>query len=99
MGGHIAKNRLRRRVRNAKGKDGLKGIIAMRMTLKGWRGGYEYTATARKNGTIRYGEEIFDTPNASARAALGKPAGGWRFWHYKDSQGEWVKLINLKKVR
>jgi hypothetical protein len=40
---------------------------------------------------------VFDTPNAAARAALEKPAGGWSFWHFKNDGGEWLPLSTLKK--
>lgn len=97
LGGRTARSRIRTKAKHARGKDGLKGLLNKRMTLKGWRDGYEYTASARKDGTIRYGDKIFDTPNASARAATGKKIRGWQFWHYRNKSGEWVQLVNLKK--
>lgn len=97
MGGWVKKRRQRVRASKAKGKGALKGLVGKRMTLKGWDNGWEYTASLRMDGTIRYGDDIFDTPNSAARAALRKPAGGWGFWHYKDKNGEWVKLSTLKK--
>jgi hypothetical protein len=97
LGGYVAKRRQRARAKNAKGRGALKGLVSRRMTLKGWKGGWEYTASLRRDGTIRYGDQVFDTPNAAARAALGKPAGGWRFWNYKDRNGDWVPLSMLKQ--
>ena len=99
LGGRVARTRIKNKARNARAREGLKGILTKRMTLKGWRGDYEYTASARKDGTIRFGNEIFDTPNSAARGALGRSVRGWHFWHYKNASGEWVKLINLKKGR
>lgn len=96
LGGWVEKRRQRHKARNAKGKGALKGLVAKRLILKGWDGDWEYRASLRKDGTIQYGGEIFDTPNAAARAALGKPRGGWNFWHYKDKNGEWLKLRALK---
>jgi len=96
LGGWVKKRRQMVRARNAKGKGALKGLVTKRITLKGWNGDWEYTASLRKDGTIQVGGEVYDTPNAAARAALGKPVGGWSFWHYKDKSREWVKLRTLK---
>ena len=96
LGGWVAKRRQQVRASKAKGKGALKGLVTKRVILKGWNGNWEYTASLRKDGTIQYDREIFDTPNAAARAALGKPMGGWSFWHYKNIDGEWVKLRTLK---
>jgi hypothetical protein len=97
LGGWVEKRRQRIKAGKAKGKGALKGLVDRRLTLKGWKDGWEYTASLRKDGTIRYGDEIFDTPNASAKVALGKSIGGWSFWHYKDKDGEWVRLKTLKR--
>lgn len=96
LGGWVEKRRQAVRAKRAKGKGALKGLVNRRLTLKGWRDGWEYTASLRKDGTIQYDGEVFDTPNAAARASLGKPAAGWHFWHYKNEDGEWVRLQNLK---
>jgi hypothetical protein len=96
LGGWFAERRKRAKGRNAKGKGALKGLVPKRFTLKAWKDDWEYTASLRKDGTIQYDGEVFDTPNAAARSALGKPAGGWRFWHYKNEAGEWVPLMTLK---
>jgi hypothetical protein len=82
MGGRVALHRQQAKGRKAKGK--------------AWRGGYEYTASLRKDGMIGYDGQLFDSPNAAATAALGKPAGGWGFWRYKDKSGDWVLLRILK---
>jgi hypothetical protein len=97
LGGYVAKRRKQAKARKAKGKGALKGLVSRRATLKAWRDGYEYKASLRMDGTIRYDQAIYDTPNAAANAALGKPIGGWGFWHMKDEHGEWAPLSVLKK--
>jgi len=97
LGGWVEKRRHQIRASKAKGKGALRGLVTKRVVLKGWNGDWEYTASLRKDGTIQYDGKIYDTPNASARAALGKPVGGWRFWHFKNNNGDWVRLGSIKR--
>jgi len=92
----VALHRQQAKGRKAKGKGALKGLVNRWITLKAWRGEYEYTASLRKDGMIGYDGQLFDSPNAAATAALGKPAGGWGFWRFKDKSGDWVLLRILK---
>jgi len=96
MGGRVALQRQRAKGRKAKGKGALKGLVNRRIPLKAWRDGYEYTASLRKDGMIGYDGQLYDSPNAAAGAALGKPAGGRGFWRFKDKNGDWVSLRKLK---
>jgi hypothetical protein len=96
MGGRVALQHQLAKGKKAKGKGALKGLVNRRITLKAWRGGFEYTASLRKDGMIGYDGQLFDSPNAAATAALGKPAGGWGFWRFKDKSGDWVLLRILK---
>ena len=97
VGGYVAIRRRKTKAKHAKGAGALQGLVEKRMVLKAWRDGWEYRATLRKDGTINYNGEIYDTPNSAAKAALGKPCGGWRFWRYRDQAGEWVSLARLKQ--
>lgn len=96
LGGRVAIRRQQIKGRKAKGKGALKGLVNKRIPLKAWRGGYEYTASLRKDGMISYDGQLYDSPNAAATAALEKPAGGWGFWQFKDKKGDWVHLRKLK---
>ncbi len=96
LGGSLAKRRVRVKGKRARGKGALKGLVKTRLTLKGWRDGWEYSASLRIDGTIRYGDEVFETPDAAARAAVGRRVGGWGFWHYRNAKGEWNRLRTLK---
>lgn len=97
VGGYVAKRRRKIKAKHAKGSGALQGLVEKRMILKAWRDGWEYSATLRKDGSINYNGEVYDTPNSAAKAALGKPCGGWRFWRYRDKTGEWVALVSLKQ--
>ena len=97
LGGRVAKRRQRTKAKKAKGKGALKGLINRRKILKAWKDGYEYTASLRLDGTIQYDGEKYESPNSAAKAAMGRPANGWRFWKYKNEQKEWVSLSTLKK--
>lgn len=96
MGGRVAQKRQLAKGRNAKGKGALKGLVNRRIVLKAWRDDYEYRASLRMDGMISYDGQLYDSPNAAASAALGKPSGGWGFWRFKDKSGEWVQLLKLK---
>jgi hypothetical protein len=74
----------------------IEGLVDRAMTLKGWYKGYEYTARARKNGTIRWNGKVYETPSEAARAARGRATNGWVFWWFKNRKGEWVRLRELK---
>lgn len=96
LGGWVALRRQKAKGRKARGKGALKGLVQYRMTLRAERDGRQYKASLRRDGTIRYHKKLFDSPNAAARAAVGKPVGGWGFWKYKNRKGEWVALRHLK---
>ncbi len=70
----------------------LEGLVDRATTIKGWYLEYEYTARLRKNGTIRYDNQNYDTPSGAGRAARRQSTNGWRFWHMRDDSGDWVQL-------
>lgn len=62
----------------------------------------EYKGTVHKawvcaNGTIRYAGQVFSSPSWAARAVVKRNANGWNFWRFKNADGEWVKLAELRK--
>jgi hypothetical protein len=97
LGGWVAERRRRTKAKRARGKGALRGLVIRRLSLRAERNGWAYRASLRRDGTISYDRKTYDSPNAAARAALGKPAGGWHFWHYKSEDGDWVPLASLKK--
>ena len=67
--------------------------IKIRCTYKG----KIHRAIVRKDGTIQYKGEIYNSPSKAGRAVLGRPGGsGWAFWKYERSPGDWVNLKALK---
>jgi hypothetical protein len=96
MGGKMAQRRQQLRTRK-EGIGALQGLLERRRELRGWHKGYEYRAGLRRDGTIKYGTEVFTSPFAAATAAIGLRRNGWAFWHYRNPEGEWVPLQTLKK--
>ena len=88
--------RRRRRLRTRGGKV-LEGAVTRSKTLRGERGQWEYRATLRPDGQIKYDKLLYESPNAAAGAATGGRCNGWGFWKYRDRRGEWVPLGTLKR--
>ncbi|MFC1595592.1 hypothetical protein ACFL3X_01620 [Gemmatimonadota bacterium] len=59
--------------------------------------GNMYTARVHKNGQICYEGELYNAPSFAGRLLLGRSVNGWTFWKYKNSEGNWVKLDELRK--
>ena len=97
MGGGVARSRRRKKAREGKGTIALAGVVEKRISLRGWYDGYEYKASLLKNGKISFDGEHYVTPTAAAKIIKKSTVNGWSFWHYKDKDGEWVKLNNLRK--
>lgn len=99
MGGKIA--RRRRKTKTGRGKEArvLAGLVERRMVLIAWHGKYEYRATLLKDGSISYDGNRYDFPTGAARAAIGRRANGWKFWHYKEKgkKDSWIPLDTLRK--
>ena len=81
------------------GKDGKpqllnKGALALQAEYKG----KIYPAkllSCRKR--VRFGDEIYGSPSAAAKAIAGYSVNGWTFWLAQTSPGKWVTLKSLKK--
>ncbi len=96
LGGHVARRRRRRKTAKARGTLVLAGVVERRIPLRAWRKGWEYRATLRKNGYISYDGELYESPSAAGKAALGHASNGWRFWYYKAPNGNWTPLAELR---
>lgn len=71
--------------------------VNSRFTIKAKYKGDEYRATVRKNGKINYRGDIYNSPSLAGIAVLGRrPCDGWRFWKYRNEDGEWVILDELR---
>lgn len=73
------------------------GVVARRLVLRGTYKGYDYRASLRRDGSISYDGQVYDSPTGAAKAILGRPTSGWLFWKYKNRKGEWVRLGTLRK--
>lgn len=97
-GAYAVKHRHKKIASRVKGQPVLAGVVQRSIALRGWRNGWEYRATLRKDGLIRYGDKTFESPSAAGLAAVEKACNGWRFWHYRDPKSrEWVPLSKLRK--
>lgn len=97
LGGKAIERRQRLKARSGRGTESLKGVIDRKMVLKGWAEGWEYTAALLRSGTISYDGKRYDNPTSAATAAVKHRKGGWMFWHFKDTRGNWVPLRSLRR--
>lgn len=66
-------------------------------TLWGRYKGEDVIARVRKDGTIRFQGEVYNSPSGAATAARGTPTNGWWFWWFEQPSGDWVRLRHLKR--
>jgi hypothetical protein len=59
----------------------LKGSLPIRLTYKG----KTFKATARRNGTIRLGSRVFQSPSQAAGSIIPRSVNGWYKWRYKSA--------------
>lgn len=58
--------------------------------------GKEYKAWLKRNGGIRFKNNIYDTPTGAAKVIIERGAvNGWNFWKYKDKSGNLVSFCGL----
>lgn len=96
LGGRSGRRHRRRAARGLIGSKALKALTGRRRALVGWYRGDEYQATLLKNGKIRAGGVIYDSPARAATEVTGVPRNGWSFWHFQNGNGEWARLRELK---
>lgn len=54
-------------------------------------------ARVRRDGTIRFNGEVFQSPSLAGAAAIGRACNGWTFWRYQRAPGDWVRLDSLRR--
>lgn len=81
-----------------KGKEAsLAPYVTKRFKLRRIYKGKTIIARVRQDGTINLNGTIFNSPSWAARSVIGRKANGWSFWRYRNEDGEWVKLDELRK--
>jgi hypothetical protein len=60
--------------------------------------GKEYKAWVYRNGKIKFNGKFFESPSVAGIAVTKKKTiNGWRFWKYKNKDGELVYIDQLRK--
>ena len=96
IGGHVERNRRRRKMRDEKGIAALSGLVDRRIPLRARNNGKLYRATLRRDGVIAYQGKRYLSPSAAGIAALGRGVNGWSFWRFRNAAGEWVRLREMR---
>jgi len=58
----------------------------------------EGVATGAVRGTIRIGNDLFNSPSRAGKAVAGREVDGWTFWSYLKADGTLAKLDALRKA-
>lgn len=83
-----------------KGEPQLEPYISKRFTIKAEYKGYIYTAKVHKNGIIVYNGKEYTSPSLAGMAVnKRRTVNGWKFWKYRNENGEWVFIDELRKGR
>jgi hypothetical protein len=66
-------------------------------TLRARFKGKMVRARVRRDGTIRFNGEVFNSPSLAGAAAIKRACNGWTFWRYQRAPGDWVLLDALRR--
>ena len=82
--------------------DGRQPILAAYITgpikLRVFYKGKMLSARVRRDGSIRFGRKLYNSPSLAGIAAVKRrTCNGWTFWQYERAPGDWVKLDKLRK--
>lgn len=50
------------------------------------------------NGELEVNGELIGNPSKAGTALTGRPCAGWNAWYYKNQDGEWSKIEDLRKT-
>jgi Restriction Enzyme Adenine Methylase Associated len=67
--------------------------LRLRVTFKG----RTYRAFVRRDGSIRFGKKLYNSPSTAGTAVCKRSCDGWYFWKYERAPGDWVFLNELRK--
>ncbi len=75
----------------------LDGLVRKKTALYRTYKGKEYRALLTSTGKIKLNGKIFATPTATAMSIVDRGSvNGWNFWYYKNAEGEWARLSDLR---
>lgn len=66
------------------------------MALRAHYKGRSYNAVFNKNGSVRYEGHAYTSLSSAATAITGRPTNGWLFWRFRDADGEWRVVSELR---
>ena len=86
------------KTKKKKGQPTLAPYINKWMKIQRKYKGKIYKAAVRADGSINYNGTIYNSPSMAGYAVVKTHAvDGWHFWRFKNRNGEWVKLDELRK--
>jgi predicted GIY-YIG superfamily endonuclease len=56
-----------------------------------------HKARVRSDGTIAYAGTVYNSPSLAGRAVTKRATDGWLHWKYKNTEGQWVLLDQLRQ--
>ena len=79
-------------------KTQLSPYITKRFTIRAEYKGYTYEAKVHKDGTIVYDGKKYNSPSLAGIAVnKKKTVNGWKFWKYRNDDGEWMYIDELRQ--
>lgn len=75
----------------------LDGLVRKKTTLYRTYKGKEYRALLTPRGKIKLNGKTYATPTAAAASVVGQAnMNGWTFWYFKNPEGEWTRMSDLR---
>ncbi len=88
---------LKRKGKGERGSPPLAPYAGAGFQIRATYKGQQYTARVRKDGKVRFGGKIYNSPSLAGTAVVARTCNGWAFWRYKNSDNEWVRLNKLRQ--
>lgn len=94
--GLAQKRRSHKRARGKSKTPVLQGLLPGGTELRKTFQGKTYKAKVARDGRVVVKGSSFNSPSHGAWAITHRPTNGWNFWHFKDKNGTWKKLDDLR---
>jgi len=83
---------------NRPGRPVMAAFCTTTTRLRAMHKGKTLRAHIRRDGRIRFGGKVYDSPSAAGAAAVGRPTcNGWNFWKFERAPGDWIQLKELRR--